>query len=155
MSQQQNIIAKKKFLQNEPTITVSNGFTQQLSFASQQIEAERQVLTLAHSPKSRIPMSQTVQHHKHGGISPWMQRQSIIGPPSSIGPHRLVKATSFMEHPPIRSPMRAHYRPKKKDECTVVGPPQMAHSNSLAQQKNRTPTSLAVNLSQVSFLVVL
>ena len=75
------------------------------------------------------PILNPRKHRMYGEISPWTQRQSAIGPPSSIGPHHVIKATSLKDHPPIRPPMPAHYRPKKKNERVAIGPPPMAHSN--------------------------
>ena len=75
------------------------------------------------------PILNPRKHRMYGEISPWTQRQSAIGPPSSIGPHHVIKATSLKDHPPIRPPMPAHYRPKKKNEQVRTGPPPMAHSN--------------------------
>ena len=75
------------------------------------------------------PILNPRKHRMYGEISPWTQRQNAVGPPSSIGPHHVIKATSLKDHPPIRPPMPAHYRPKKKNERVAIGPPPMAHSN--------------------------
>ena len=75
------------------------------------------------------PILNPRKHRMYGEISPFSQRRNAVGPPSSIGPHHVIKATSMKDHPPIRPPMPAHYRPKKKHDRGPVGPPPPAHQN--------------------------
>ncbi len=76
------------------------------------------------------PILNPRKHRSYGEMSPFCPGTSVVGPPTSIGPHHVVKATSLQNQPPIRPPMPAHYRPKRKSGQPRgrLGTPPPAHS---------------------------